>query len=114
MLKDWVNSHIQNNDVLLVVEEIFINIAQYGYPEGYAEDPFVDITLTITKEGLELQFVDKGVEFNPKTYKRNKPLEEPGGYGIFLVNQKMDSIDYERREDKNILTVKKTNRLCEG
>jgi anti-sigma regulatory factor (Ser/Thr protein kinase) len=40
------------------------------------------------------------------------PVEQrgPGGLGIFLVRQMMDSIDYARRDGRNILTVTASRR----
>ncbi len=95
----------------VAVEEIFVNIAHYAYApdKGNAtvrvevsEDP---VTVTIT-------FIDQGVPYDPLA--QNDPdvtlpaeQRDIGGLGIFLTKQLMDDVNYEYRDGKNILTLKK-------
>ena len=94
----------------LVLEEAVSNIILYAYPEGVAGD----ITIVAASDGRELSFVveDRGKEFDPTQVEDadvtlGAEEREIGGLGIFLVRQIMDSFEYKRTEDKNILTLKK-------
>ena len=91
----------------LVTEEIFLNIAENAYPDG---DGDVRITVGRSGESISISFIDSGVMFDPTTVSnRNEgvPLDErePGGEGIHLVSVMSDSMDYLRRDDRNMLTV---------
>jgi anti-sigma regulatory factor (Ser/Thr protein kinase) len=98
--------------LLVAVEEIFVNIAQYGYPDG-PEEVFVDFHL---EEGLSplacVCFSDRGIPFDP--FSRPDPdvtlsAEERGigGLGIYMVKQSMDTVSYEYRDGKNVVTIKR-------
>ncbi|MBQ6033357.1 MAG: ATP-binding protein, partial [Prevotella sp.] len=55
---------------------------------------------------------DEGTPFDPTTRKEvdtTLPVEERpiGGLGILLVRKLMDSINYERIDGKNVLTLRK-------
>ncbi len=95
----------------LAVEEIFINIASYAYRPG--EGP-VTIRVSVTEDPIRvtLMFIDNGVPFDPLAKEDadvTVPAEERqiGGLGIFLVKKTMDSVTYEYKDGKNILTVVK-------
>lgn len=97
------------NKIDLAIEEIFVNIAHYAYKpevgEAWISACFADDVLTVI-------FTDKGREFNPIA-KEDPDItlgaEERniGGLGIFLTKKFMDSVDYEYKDGKNILTIRK-------
>ena len=100
--------------VAIAVEEIFINIAQYAYDP---ETGPATVRCEVIDEPLAviIQFLDQGAPYNPLERQDpdvNCPLEERdlGGLGIFIVKNSMDSIDYEYRDGKNILTIRKSMR----
>jgi serine/threonine-protein kinase RsbW len=101
---DWVESVVKSSQIQLVVEEIFINICSYAYPEKTGE---VEIVLIKDEDQLQLEFIDNGLEFNPLEYRRQKPIDEPGGFGIYIVNHLMDQVTYERRDEQNHLKITK-------
>lgn len=94
----------------LALEEAVANVILYAYPEGTQGD--VDITTTVADGVLTFIIADEGVPFDP-TQKEEADVtlgleERPiGGLGIFLVRQIMDTVGYERREGRNILTLTK-------
>ena len=95
----------------LAVEEIFVNIANYAYRPEVGE---ATVRCAVDKAPLEvvIQFLDQGKPYNPLAKKdadTSLPVEEReiGGLGILLVKKSMDSIDYEYKDGKNILTIKK-------
>ena len=95
----------------LSVEEIFINIAHYAYPDGKG---FVLLSGEIMKDpkGLKMEFVDQGIPFDPLA--KDDPdtslgAEERsiGGLGIFMVKKNMDAMEYRYEDGKNHLTMVK-------
>jgi len=111
---DFINvelpSHSQalRNKIDIAVEEIFVNISNYAYKPDKG-----DVAIYIsTKQNISIKFEDNGREYNPIEQDEpdlNKPLmdREIGGLGVFLVKKLMDSIEYTRVENKNILILTK-------
>ena len=94
----------------LAVEEAVVNVMSYAYPSGTVGD----IIVTAKADARHLKFVitDNGAAFDPTeaaAADTSLPVEDRpiGGLGILLVRQYMDSINYERIDGKNILTLKK-------
>lgn len=109
----WVEGTLEDSMVspklvipfLIAVEEIFVNIAHYAYPESEGE---VDIELTISDKAL-ISFVDEGIAFDPLT--KDDPditasVEERdiGGLGIYMVKKTMDGVEYKRVGNSNVFT----------
>ena len=92
----------------LALEEAVTNVILYAYPED--ADGLVDVEAILAPEKLTFIISDSGKTFDP-TSAPDPDLtasldERPvGGLGIHLVRQLMDSVEYERREGKNILTM---------
>jgi anti-sigma regulatory factor (Ser/Thr protein kinase) len=101
--------------MLVAVEEIFVNIAQYGYPDGPMEVS-IDFRLEAGDPPLAcICFSDTGIPFDP--FSRPDPdvtlsAEERGigGLGIYMVKQSMDAVSYEYLDGKNVVTVKRAIR----
>ncbi len=94
----------------LALEEAVVNVMEYAYPKGTAGN----VNIRVTSDGHRLKFVitDSGISFNPteaSTADTTLSVEERpiGGLGIFLIRELMDSINYERTEGKNVLTIMK-------
>lgn len=95
----------------VVIDEIFSNIARYGFPEG--EPSKVRITASINSDNqFVLVFIDNGIPYNPLAKEdpditlsaEDRPI---GGLGIFIVKKIMDEMLYERSNNRNILSLKK-------
>jgi serine/threonine-protein kinase RsbW len=101
-------------DLHLVEDELTTNIINYAFDDNLEHT--IDISIKLESGDVKMQIFDDGKEFNileAKEANVDLPLEERqiGGLGIFLVKQKMDLINYERKENKNILTlIKRTER----
>ena len=94
----------------LAVEEAVVNVIDYAYPIGTDGD----ITLHMRSDGktVHFQIIDNGVAFDPTAMgKADTTLSaedrQIGGLGILLVREQMDSINYERTEGHNVLTLTK-------
>ena len=95
-------------NVRLAVEEAVVNVMDYAYPVGLEGD----ICICAKSDGKRLRFIisDEGAPFDPtKALQVDTTLgveDRPvGGLGIHLVRQLMDSINYERIDGKNTLTL---------
>ena len=93
----------------LVVEEVFVNIANYAYKEKTGK---AKVTCELDSENslLTLVFEDKGVPFDPLSKEdpdvtATAEEREIGGLGIFLTKKLMDEVRYENKDGKNILTL---------
>lgn len=94
----------------LALEEAVVNVMKYAYPS----DTIGDIKIDACASDVRLKFVisDNGTPFDPTTKAEvdttlsteKRPI---GGLGIHLVRKIMDSINYERIGDKNVLTLRK-------
>ena len=94
----------------LALEEILTNIIFYGY-EGAGEQR-IQVQLEFNDGEVSARIEDQAKAFNPLERESpdiHKPLEERtvGGLGIHIVRNIMDSVEYQRANDKNILTIKK-------
>jgi serine/threonine-protein kinase RsbW len=92
----------------VVIEEIFMNVCCYAYPDGRQGE--VTLTYSVPAPGeLKVEVADQGEEFNPLTAAppdltlslESRPI---GGLGIFLVKSLAPSITYRRDRDWNRLT----------
>ena len=95
----------------LVVEEIFVNIANYAYGDETGQ-VVLRVSLQQTPPKMKLVFMDEGVAYDPLAKDEpdvTLPMEERdiGGLGIFLVKKNVEDIHYERKDGKNILTIYK-------
>ena len=92
----------------LALEEAVSNVILYAYPKE--TDGLVDVEAILRKDSLEFIIVDSGVPFNPTAapdVDTTLPAEERsiGGLGIHLVRELMDSVSYERKDEKNYLIM---------
>ena len=95
----------------VAVDELFSNIAHYAYNP---DKGFATVRVDVVKDPLavEITFVDNGVPYD--LLKKTDPdttlsIEDRdiGGLGILIVKKTMDHINYEYKDGKNILTIKK-------
>ena len=94
--------------IRLAVEEAVVNVIDYAYPAGTEGD----ITIQVLSDGsvMHIKIIDSGVAFDPtEVHKADTTLSAEdrriGGLGILLVREQMDSINYERTDGKNVLTL---------
>jgi len=103
-----------NMPINLALEEAVSNVMLYAYP-GTSGQVLVECDLKNEKGGRTFIFTisDKGIPFDPTQQEEpdvtqsaeDRPI---GGLGIFLVKQIMDEVSYERKDEKNILTLVKS------
>ena len=94
----------------LAIEEAVVNVMNYAYPRGTKGD----VTIEALSNDVRLKFtiIDSGTPFDPTVHSdvdttlsaQDRPI---GGLGIHLVRNIMDSINYERIDNLNVLTLRK-------
>ena len=95
----------------IALEELFVNIASYAYPDGEGE---LEMEIGVSEDGKEIRMVlkDQGIPFNPLKRTREEAVNNlkkmlPGGLGIYLVQQYADELDYRYENEQNIITFVK-------
>ena len=97
--------------IAVSVEEIFVNIASYAYGDKKGEAT-IKMEFVSDPASVTFTFIDSGMPFDPLA----KPdpdvtlsAEERGigGLGIYMVKKSMDAMEYEYRDNRNILTIRK-------
>lgn len=91
----------------ICAEEIFVNVAHYGYPDGEGK---VLVIEEIGEKKITLELQDWGAPYDP--LEREEPditlsaeERQVGGLGIFMVRHMMDGVSYEYRDGKNCLKM---------
>ncbi|MCL2181074.1 MAG: ATP-binding protein, partial [Treponema sp.] len=108
--KSGMEGDIQK-EICIAAEEIFINIAEYAYG---TETGSVLISICADDE-ITILFEDSGKPYNPLEQPAPDLDKSPGdrqigGLGIYMVKNIMDSIEYTRKNGKNILKITKNPR----
>ena len=106
--------HLSNTEMLaasLALDEVVTNIILHGYDD--AADHEIRVTMTLENGVLTMEVEDDGRPFDPLQApppNLDLPIEERpvGGLGIHLVRTLMDAVEYQRRGDHNVLTMRKT------
>jgi anti-sigma regulatory factor (Ser/Thr protein kinase) len=86
-------------DLVLVLEELFVNSVRHGGCEGV--DGAAEVRFTILADGVALEYADRGRPFDPTTVPEadvTASLEERllSGLGLHLIRQTMRGIEYHR------------------
>ena len=114
-VREVLEPHISEKKILrklcMVTDELITNIVSYAYGGDYGEAT-VKVDISEEDSAVTMVFIDGGEPFNPlesedpdtglKTSERR-----PGGLGIFMVKRTMDEVNYEYKDNQNIVTVKK-------
>jgi sigma-B regulation protein RsbU (phosphoserine phosphatase) len=94
----------------LAVEEVVTNVVSYAYSPGTTGD--ISVEAFANERRLKFIISDEGVAFDPTTVANadtslnieDRPI---GGLGILLTRGLVDSVNYERLNGRNVLTLRK-------
>lgn len=94
----------------LAVEEAVVNVIDYAYPAG--QEGEIEVRMMSDGMSLKTLIIDSGVAFDPTTKEKadtslSAEDRQIGGLGLLLVRELMDSVNYERINKQNILTLTK-------
>lgn len=94
----------------LVLEEAVSNVILYAYPKGESQE--ISLKANVIGNNLVFLLTDSGKEFDPTQapdadITLSAEERQIGGLGIFLIRQIMNTVEYQRIDGKNILTLGK-------
>ena len=96
--------------IKLAIEEAVVNVMKYAYPSGHRGE----VTIEAASNDVRLKFtiIDSGKPFDPTVQSEvdtslSAKQRKIGGLGIHIMRQNMDSINYERMGNLNVLTLRK-------
>jgi len=94
----------------VVLDEVLSNVIKYAWPDGGTHEFYVRIN--VQNGGIEITITDDGRPFNPLDQSPPAPAADgrrplPGGVGIHMVRQLVDSIEYARFDGRNQVTLTK-------
>ena len=92
----------------LALDEIVANVVRHGFDDD--REHRIEVKVTVDDRTVTASVEDDGLEFDPREAPvpdLDLPIEmrKPGGLGMHLVKATMDSVEYRRQDDRNILTV---------
>ncbi len=97
----------------LVLEEICVNVVNYGFDEAETDSHEMEVLVDSQAESVTIEVADNGRAFDPLEEAPEPDLEASvderrvGGLGVFLVKTLMDELAYVREDGRNRLTASK-------
>lgn len=97
----------------LALEELLTNTISYGYDDKRVQ--LIEIRMEVREGQLIIRTVDGGLAFDPGTANEpntNSSLKNRalGGLGVHLVKNLMDRVEYQHKDGKNHVTLRKSLR----
>lgn len=113
--KASLSTHSEN-ELLLAVEEVYVNIVKYAYPESLGK---VTIYCHMDENSLISKIKDAGIPFNPLEVPEPRLISclkerKVGGLGVFLMRRFVDNVKYEKQGKYNVLTLVKSKKKDTG
>ena len=114
-LEEQLETHNASMKVINVMsislEEMYANVCMYAYPNNETPGNCA-ISIWFEDNNVFVRLVDDGIEFNPLAKEDpniHAAAEERGvgGLGIYMVKEYMNECTYDRKDNKNIFTMKK-------
>lgn len=100
--------------VHLALEELAVNTAAYGFPQGDGPaNGVIEIRILSRQGALIIEYWDNGIPFNPFEEAPEPDLDASvkerriGGLGVHFVRSMMDEVGYRRHGDRNHITLAK-------
>ena len=93
--------------LLIAVEEAFVNICSYAYPDGAG---LAEVSCGMNGDGFVLEIADRGMPFDvlslPDPDTTLDLMERPiGGLGVYFIRRLTDDVSYRRENGRNILRM---------
>ncbi|MEG9862852.1 MAG: ATP-binding protein [Parvularculales bacterium] len=99
--------------IKLMLEELVTNIVSYGYDGDEGGSHAIEVEIDSGAESVTVEVMDNGRAFDPLAEAPLPDLtssveeRQVGGLGVHLVRTMSDEVRYERKGDKNCLTLVK-------
>ena len=113
-LTDWGSGiGLQSDSILRInicLDELFTNIVSYGFRDDL--EHIIKFSVNADDNLLQINIEDDGIPFNPlekidPDFPENVESAKIGGLGILIIRKLMDNVSYERKQNKNKLTMRK-------
>jgi len=93
--------------LLVAVEEAFVNICSYAYPDREGE---AELSCAVGGDAFVLEIADRGAPFDvlslPDPDTTLGIMErEIGGLGVHFIRSLSDSVSYRREDGRNVLRM---------
>jgi len=97
-------------DLQVALEEVALNVITHGYGEGGVVKEF-SVSLHADADFITAVIEDEGRAFDPTSHAEADVSLRPeqrriGGLGVHLVKNLAESVHYERREERNRLSLR--------
>ena len=97
-------------NILVSLQEATSNVLRHGF--GPDEQPDMELVVHINDTHVEIQLRDRAVAFDPTSVwavpDTSDPMAIPEGcYGIHMMREVLDEIEYRYEDGQNILVLKK-------
>ncbi|MCD4718831.1 MAG: ATP-binding protein [Desulfobacula sp.] len=84
-----------SGSIILAVDEACSNIIRHSYENDYNRK--IDIAVILETNSLTISIIDDGIKFDINSIEpRDTSLLKPGGLGIYIIKQVMDTVEYSR------------------
>ncbi len=103
-------SHEDTMKIKVAIEEAVVNVMKYAYSDGTKGD--ITVEVASNDEILKFTIIDSGKIFDPTVQADvdttlSAKARRIGGLGIHIMRTNMDSMNYERMDNLNVLTLSK-------
>lgn len=106
---------LTRDEIYTIIEEILVNVINYGFiGEDEQKEPDIRLKAECEEGYLTLEFRDNGRPFNPLSRLRSKTQADEynqtysvGGWGINMVRDFAEKIEYNHDNGINIFRVRK-------
>jgi len=110
-LHPYAINKIVLNQIILAVDEITANLIKHANKED--ESKSVKLTILQLGDTFLFELTDNGIPFDPTTYvEPDMPTKikdkKGGGWGLFLVKQIMDKVEFSSQGNHNVCRLYKT------
>ena len=103
------------NQLDIAVEELFVNVAHYAYPDATPENPGearVSYTYSADPPSICVDIADDGIPYNPlekpDAVTPDNIIDVPiGGLGILMAKRSVDEMSYKRVDTSNVVSIVK-------
>lgn len=102
--------------LLLALEEAFVNICSYAYPDG---EGAAEVSCECCAAGFVMEISDKGSPFDvlslPDPDTTSEIMDrQVGGLGIHFIRTLSDRVSYRRENGHNVLRMEFNHTLVDG
>lgn len=96
------------DDIELVLAELLNNAVEHGVPAapGAVE---LEVGLMVSPQAVDIEVLDGFAPFQAPTAEPALPDDElaTGGFGLFLIHELMDTVEFVREGDHNVVRCHK-------